>query len=430
MVRRHVFSLTSTLLIVAVACENSNGTAAHEDAGGRSETAGSAAVAAASGGTNATGSAGSSSTARGGATAASGASGRNQGGSLNAGNAAGSNAAAQTQGARAGMSSSAGSGGHGGAVSAGRGGSGVGGAKAGTAGVPSSGAGTNEGGTSGAAGDANPSDYDATVLADGPVAYLAMSGETTEPDLTGNGHSGSYLGGTPAHATLPNGDRAADFDGVKQYLTVASADVLSIPKTHELTWEAWIRPDVLQFSNSTNGYVDWMGKCEQYAPTCEWEARLYSQTNSEDRCNRLSAYAFNPDGDLGSGAFWQQTDCGVSIVAGSFYHVVGEYTTLTEPSACSDAGSYPGSIDIWVDGVRWQQASHGETGCMSQYQVVPVANDSPLNVGTMAHDAWFQGAVGKVAIYDTLLDAATIARHYTVMTGRAPTGSCADTCSL
>ncbi|HSU39718.1 MAG TPA: LamG-like jellyroll fold domain-containing protein [Polyangiaceae bacterium] len=282
----------------------------------------------------------------------------------------------------------------------------------------------------GGAGGAETTDYDAAVLADGPVMYLTMSGETNEPDRSGNGHDGSYRGGAPARAPLPNGDRAAGFDGVKQYLTVPSAAALSIPTTHELTWEAWIRPDVLQFPHATNGYVDWMGKCEEYAPTCEWEARLYSLTNSEDRCNRLSAYAFNPDGDLGSGAFWQQADCGVSIVAGDWYQVVGEYTTLAQPASCSETGSYPGVIEIWVNGVRWNQASHGQTGCMSQYQVVPVANDSPLNVGTMAHDAWFAGAVGKLAIYDKLLGADAIARHYQVMTGRQPTGSCADTCSF
>jgi hypothetical protein len=32
---------------------------------------------------------------------------------------------------------------------------------------------------------------------------------------------------------------------------------------------------------------------------------------------------------------------------------------------------------------------------MSQYQIAPVANDNPVNVGTMAHDAWFRGAVGS-----------------------------------
>ena len=196
-----------------------------------------------------------------------------------------------------------------------------------------------------------------------------------------------------------------------------------------LTWEGWIRPDVLQFPNDGgNGYVDWMGKCQDYAPTCEWEARMYNTTNSESRCNRLSAYVFNPSAGLGSAADWQPT-CGL-IQAGTWYHVVGEYTTLGQPSDCSNTSMYPGSINVWVDGVAWNHASHGQTGCMSQYNVVPQALSSPLNIGTMAMDGWFPGAIGKVAIYDYLLSPAQITAHYQSMTGKQPTGSCANTCAF
>jgi hypothetical protein len=62
--------------------------------------------------------------------------------------------------------------------------------------------------------------------------------------------------------------------------------------------------------------------------------------------------------------------------------------------------------------------------------VVPKANNSPVNVGTMAQDAWFQGAIGKVAIYDVLLTQAQITNHYRAMTSKSPTGSCRDTCTF
>jgi hypothetical protein len=250
----------------------------------------------------------------------------------------------------------------------------------------------------------------------------------SEPDLAGNNHPGTYHGGATASAALPNGDIAADFNGSNQYLSVGSSPAFSIPTTGDLTWEAWLRPDVLQFPNDSNGYVDWMGKCQDYAPTCEWEARMYATTNSEDRCNRISAYVFNPSAGLGSAADWQPT-CGL-VQAGRWLHVVGEYTTRTQPSDCQNAATYPGMIDIWVNGVRWNHASHGQTGCMSQYSVVPAAKDSPLNIGTMAMDAWFPGAIAKVAIYGKLLTAAQVTAHYRAMTGAAPTGSCANTCSF
>src|SRR4030095_10185564 len=95
-----------------------------------------------------------------------------------------------------------------------------------------------------------------------------------------------------------------------------------------------IRPDVLQFPNDdgVSGYVDWMGKCERYSPTCEWEARLYDTTTNEtpNRCNRFSAYVFNPTAGLGSGADWQPT-CG-PIKGGQWEHVVCGDTALSQPT--------------------------------------------------------------------------------------------------
>jgi hypothetical protein len=262
------------------------------------------------------------------------------------------------------------------------------------------------------------------------MAFWAMNNTSgDEPDLTGNRNTGIYEGGTPTVTTMPNGDHAADFNGLSQYLAIPSNASMSIPTTGTLTWEGWIRPDVLQFpKGSSDGYVDWMGKCANYSPTCEWEARIYDTDNLQGRCNRLSAYVFNPRAGLGSAADWQPA-CGL-LHAGLWYHVVSEYTTLSQPPGCPNALMYPGSINIWVDGVEWNQSSHHPTGCMSQYVVVPKANASPLNIGTMALDTWFQGAIGKVAVYDYLLSQAQITNHYRVMTGAQPTGSCANTCTL
>jgi hypothetical protein len=283
----------------------------------------------------------------------------------------------------------------------------------------------------GAGGSSSP--YDRLILCDHPVAYWAVDmPPASEPDLTGNGHTGMYQGGTPSVVTMPNGDHAADFNGSSEYVSVASSASFSIPTTGELTWEGWIRPDVLQFphNDGMSGYVDWLGKCDSYAPTCEWEARMYDTNTLEtpNRCNRLSAYVFNPSAGFGSAADWQP-QCGL-LQAGTWYHVVGEYTTKTQPADCPSAPQYPGSIDVWVDGVPWDQASHNPTGCMSQYNIAPMANGSTLTIGTMAADTWFQGAIGKVAIYGYRLTQAQITSHYQAMTGKLPMGSCADMCTL
>jgi hypothetical protein len=179
--------------------------------------------------------------------------------------------------------------------------------------------------------------------------------------------------------------------------------------------------------------VDFMGKCEQYSPTCEWESRMYNTNTPNEnpaRPNRISAYVFNPTAQLGSGADWQPAS-GV-IQAGQWLHVVGEYTTdpSKTPADCTNGSAYPGAINIWVNGVLWDQAVHGQTGCMGQAQVTPKANNSHLNIGTMALDTWFEGAIGKVAIYNYLLTQSQINNHYQAMTGKQPTGSCGNTCQF
>ena len=274
--------------------------------------------------------------------------------------------------------------------------------------------------------------YDQTILSDRPVAFWDVSATgSSESDLTGNGNAGIYPNGRPSVSTMPNGDQVAVFNGSNQYLSVRSNSSFSVPTTGNLTWEAWIRPDVLQFPNDHNyGYVDFMGKCEQYSPTCEWESRMYDLNNSESRPNRVSAYIFNPSAGLGSGADWQP-DSGV-IQAGQWLHVVGEYTTAPSktPADCTNGSAYPGAINIWVNGVLWDQSVHGQTGCMGQANVIPQANNSHLNIGTMALDTWFEGAIGKVAIYNYLLSQSQINNHYQTMTGKQPTGSCGDTCQF
>ena len=361
--------------------------------------------------------------------------GRLSGGTANAGGASfgGSTAASGGSSASGGANGGTVNGGsvNGGARS--NGGSANGGSANGgkASGGTSTGGGPDLGGAGGieGCGDSATSSYDRMILCAEPVGYWAITGTAAgEPDLAGNGATGTYRGDPVTTTALPNQDSAAVFNGQNNYLSLPSRAAFSIPTTGYLTWEAWIRPSVLQFPNHSGGYVDWMGKCEEYAPSCEWEARLYNSTNSQDRCNRFSAYVFNPSAGLGSGADFQPT-CGL-IQAATWYHVVGAYSLHSQPAGCNDTAQYPGSIDIWVNGVKWNQSRHGQTGCMSQYQVVPKANASAILVGTMARDAWFAGGIGKLAIYDRLLSHSEVQAHYRAMTGKEPTGSCQNDCSF
>ena len=269
-----------------------------------------------------------------------------------------------------------------------------------------------------ACGGPSSSGYDRAVLEAHPVAFWEMSARSVaEPDRIIGGPAGRYHG-RPAYTRLPDGDRAAAFNGTDEYLSAPSRPSSRSPHTGELTVEAWIRPDAVQFAHPANGdgYVDWIGKCERYAPSCEWEGRMYSASTPQGRCNRVSVYAFGLDAGLGSGADWQPI-CG-TVHAGVWLYVVGEYQTRSTPTQCDP--SDPGTIGIWVDGVKQDFAAHAPTGCMSQFWVLPRLGSSPVTVGTMAFDSWFHGAVGKVAIYDRLLTQAQIDSHYKTMTGAGP----------
>jgi hypothetical protein len=245
--------------------------------------------------------------------------------------------------------------------------------------------------------------YDRRVLSLGPVMYLTlghpMSG--TEEDLSGNGHNGAYYpsGDLPALARLPNGDQAASFNGVNQYLQVPSASALSVPHAGCLTVEAWVRPATLQFRHEEGaGYVYLLGK--GVPGKYEYALRMYSHSNADtpERPNRLSAYAFNLAGGLGSGSYFQD-----AVSVSSWIMVA-----FVIDAESSSAWPY-GYVAIYRDGELRGQVS------LSQYHVRPKASNAPFRVATRDMDSYFQGAIAKVAIYDYALSGADISETYGAM---------------
>jgi hypothetical protein len=109
-----------------------------------------------------------------------------------------------------------------------------------------------------------------------------------------------------------------------------------------------MRPDVLEFSHQEGtNYVHWMGKGE--ANQYEYAARMYSHTTTDipPRLNRISGYAFNLSGGLGTGSHFQD-----HIIAGQWIHYLLVINTVDTNE------SYPtGYAKIYKDGqVRDQDA--------------------------------------------------------------------------
>jgi len=239
--------------------------------------------------------------------------------------------------------------------------------------------------------------YDNAILADGPVAYWTFNGGSAGvADRTGHAHTGAYYNGHNVTDFI-DGSLATVFDGVSQYIEVADDAALSVPASGILSFEVWMRPDVLEFPNSEDtGYVHWMGKgtTGQY----EYAGRMYSFTNSEvpSRPNRISGYSFNLAGGLGAGSYFQDT-----VIPGEWIFFTFIINTV------NTSGPYPtGYTKVYKNGELRDQDS------LSEYSIVPGNGTAPFRVGTRDLQSFFQGALGKMAIYDYELSLATIRSHY------------------
>jgi hypothetical protein len=246
--------------------------------------------------------------------------------------------------------------------------------------------------------------YDRQVLSFNPSLYLTLGNQTSamEPDLSGNGNNGLYEPSSDPSdfAVLPNGDSATVFNGTNEYVQVPSTASLSITDTGCLTVEAWVKPTVLQFPhNQGSGYVYILGK--GVTGKQEYALRMYSYSNSEvpQRPNRISAYAFSLAGGKGSGAYFQE-----KVYPGQWIMVA--FVIDSRPST----GWPDGYIAIYKNGqLRRSRVS------LAQFNVTPEASDAPFRVGTRDLESFFEGAIGKIAVYNSVLSAQDILATYNAM---------------
>ncbi len=237
------------------------------------------------------------------------------------------------------------------------------------------------------------SSYDSTVISDKPVAYYRLAGENVRNCVTDSYH-GSYQN-SPSISNMPNGDSVSVFNGVNQYAEIPDNDAFSVPTTGSITIEAWLRPDTLQFPNSEAGdYVHWMGK--GVSGQHEYVSRIYS-LSSADRPNRISGYSFNLSGGLGAGSYFQD-----STTVGQWIHYAMVINT-------SGSGQYPGYVKIYKNGVLRDQDT------LAGYSIIPGNGTAPFRIATRDFNSYFQGAIGKVAVYNSELSAQRLLAHYNAM---------------
>jgi hypothetical protein len=148
-------------------------------------------------------------------------------------------------------------------------------------------------------------------------------------------------------------------------------------------------------------YMHWMGKGE--SNNQEYVARFYSNTDRE-RPSRISGYQFNLAGGKGAGSYFEG-----DIHVRTWIH----YVLVINANAKSR--DFPhGYTRIYRNGVREKTTDLIYQGTV----IVPKRGNAPFRVGTRDLGTFFEGAIGKVAIYGKELRPESIKKHYSVMTAR------------
>jgi hypothetical protein len=245
--------------------------------------------------------------------------------------------------------------------------------------------------------------YSEAVLKKHPVAYWRL-GEKHGPeaaDACGNGHNGKYVGnpvfGEPG-AIVGDPNTAIGIAPPGSYVEIPNSPQFSVQTSARgLSVEVWMRPDVLVFPGQTEDpYVMWLGKGENSAT--EWGFRFYSQKST--RPNRISAYAWNADGGLGSGAYFQDV-----LKVGEWLHIVATFDSFTE--ANSGAG-----VSIYKNGQLRGSPATSKGARYSTYNVKPSAGTAPVRLGTRDLGSFLTGGLDEVAIYPRKLTPAEVREHF------------------
>ena len=245
--------------------------------------------------------------------------------------------------------------------------------------------------------------YAETVLAKHPAAYWRLgdkhgpeAADSSGHDLHGTYHGRVLFGERGAIQGDPDTAIAVAPPGA--YVEIASSPQFSQAQSGKgLTVEAWMRPDVLSFpGETTDPYVMWLGKGEK--DEMEWGFRFYSKEST--RPNRISAYIWNADGGLGSGAYFQD-----ELKAHEWLHVVGVF----DPGSADNPGA---GVSIYKNGQLRGSPATSRGALYSSYNIRPRMGTAPVRLGTRDLRSFLTGGLDEVAVYPRKLTAAEVQEIY------------------
>jgi hypothetical protein len=243
------------------------------------------------------------------------------------------------------------------------------------------------------------SSYSEAVLKKHPVAYWRLGEKhgTEAADANGNGHDGKYIGNPmfgERGAIMGDPNTAIGIAPSGSYVEIPTSSQFSVQTSGRgLTVEVWMRPDILVFAGETKDpYVMWLGKGEK--GEMEWGFRFYSQKST--RPNRISAYVWNANGLLGSGAYFQDV-----LQVGEWIHIVATFDPFT--AANTGAG-----VSIYKNGQLRCSPATSKGALYSTYNVTPAAGAAPVRLGTRDLASFLTGGLDEVAIYPRKLTPAEV----------------------
>lgn len=168
------------------------------------------------------------------------------------------------------------------------------------------------------------------------------------------------------------------FDGVDDVVIVGDDDRLSPQTTKKFSIAMLIMFNQTNFSSpGEKAYLQFMGKASP--GNYEFAFRQHNHTNSEGKGDRISFYLFNLSGGLGAGSYVQEP-----IQTGDWVFLVGVYN-----------GTH---VELWKNGVLRDRDS------ILEYGLIPGNGNSPLKIGSVDDNLYFNGAIRELMIFNRTLE--------------------------
>ena len=235
--------------------------------------------------------------------------------------------------------------------------------------------------------------YKAEVITDGPIRYWRFDEDSGAFHTTYGTDSGTTLG-TPRRTRpgVGDGEYAIEFPTVNDYVQMGAVGTIpQVSKRNSFSWECWFRCDDVGTPSSgilahqligTNCWVDAFSKCS-------WATIMRLASGNDN--GKIEVHA-------AVGSVEVVVKSPVLMDDDIWHHVVGTFNGTT--------------LSLYTDGVlRGTAAVSGAVNAGINPPVVGHMYESDTNATLYPPNA-FAGMIDEVAVYETVLSAARIKKHY------------------